>query len=174
MAKKEKTKLTALEEKIYKVIKHNTYSHLRENKWTSQRELVDAVNNDLTLEESLNYNEKDYNHCRALWTIVNNINKSGLADKIIVIKDYHYKLGNKAECEEYYAKQRRDALKKIVRSSALKRRMNKHGQGTILDKNLKPIIKDKASAMEWLETLVPDVLEMMKEEENGSKTNVQP
>ena len=173
MAKKEKTELTALEKKIYNTIKHNTYSPLRENKWTSQRELVDAVNNDLALGESLNYNEKDYNHCRALWTIVNNINQSGLIPKIIVIKDYHYKLGNKAECKAYFAKQRRDALGKLKRLSTLERRMNKNGQGTILDNNLKPIT-DESSARKWLETRVPDVLEIMKEEENGSKTNVQP
>ena len=44
--------------------------------------------------------------------------------------------------------------------------MNKNGQGTILDNNLKPIT-DESSARKWLETLVPDVLEIMKEEENG-------
>lgn len=171
MAKEIKA-LSPLEWKVYRTIKRNTYSPLRENKWTSQLELVEAVNSDLTLDEVLNYNEKDYNHCRALWTIVNRINQSGLIPKIIVIKDYHYKLGNKAECKAYFAKQRRDALGKLTRLSTLERRMNKNGQGTILDNNLKPIT-DESSARKWLETLVPDVLEIMKEEEDGKKKNVQ-
>lgn len=156
--------LTPIEWFIYRYIRNKSLSADENDKWTTQRELVDAVNCDLSLGEQLEYNEDDYNHCRKLWTIINRINQSGRIQKIIVTKNYRYKLGTKKECEDYFKKLRKDALMKLARLSTLERRANSNGQGQILSQELNPITEESA-ARGWLESLVPEAIEVLREEQ---------
>lgn len=119
--------LNDLEKKVYEVI----YDFSSRGKWASQKDIVDAVNADEKIGERLPYNDGDYNHCRRIWTIVNRINGSGAVDRIIVSRDYAYKLGTAEECRAYFKKQRNDALKKLVRLSILEDRYRRNGQGRI-------------------------------------------
>ncbi len=176
----EENKLTPLEERIVMTIARKSYSKDPFNRWTTQRELVDAVEDDLTIIDKLEWNDHDYNHCRRIWTIINNLNQSGKLEKIIVTKDYKYKLGTKKECEAYFKKLHKDAVLKLMRLSTLKRKYAQNGQETLFDLSLKKT-ENEAKVRTWLETLVPDVLEIAKEEaekaarkekKNGTKKNV--
>lgn len=157
--------LSPMEWAIYRYIRKKSYLQTDnpDDKWTTQRELVDVVNSDLTINDKLEYNEGDYNHCRRLWTIINGINQSGKVQKIIVTKNYKYKLGTKKECKEYFRKLRKDALLKLVRLSVLERRMEQNGQGQLLSQDLNPIT-DESSARGFLESLVPEVIDAFNEE----------
>ena len=164
---RQKTELSPIESKIYEYIRKKSYrlTPNEDEKWTTQLELVDLVNSDLTLGEQLEYNENDYNHCRRIWTIINSINQSGLVDKIIVTKKYRYKLGNKEECEAYFKKTKRDAILKLMRVSTLKKRFKNNGQVYLFtfDKDGNPITPEEA-AKNFTESLVPEVTEIIKEE----------
>lgn len=154
--------LSPVEWLVYRYIRKKTYQG-GEDRWTTQKELVDAINADPNIEVKLTYNEADYNHCRGLWTIINGINQSGRVPKIIVTKNYKYKLGNAAEVRDYFAKQRKDALKKLARLRTLERRASMNGQGTILDSEGK-VIDEESTARRYFESLVPEMAEAMKEE----------
>lgn len=158
----EKELLSPIEWFVYRYIRRKTYQG-GEDKWATQKELVEAINSDLSLGVTLEYNEDDYNHCRRLWTIINGINQSGRVPKIIVTKNYRYKLGNQAEVREYFKKQRKDALKKLARLRTLEKRASMNGQGVILDSTGK-VIDDESTARRYFESLVPEMAEAMKEE----------
>lgn len=159
----EETRLTPLEERIVMTIARKSYSKDPDNRWTTQRELVDAVDSDLTVEDKLEWNDHDYNHCRRIWTIINNLNQTGRLEKIIVTKDYKYKLGTKKECQAYFKKLHKDAVLKLMRLSTLKKKYAQNGQETLFDLSLKKT-ENEAKVRTWLETLVPDILEIAKEE----------
>lgn len=161
-----KKELTPIERKIYGYIWKKSYRLTLDEseKWTTQRELVDYVNSDPSIGEQLEYNPRDYNHCRRIWTIINSINQSGLRQKIIVTKKYKYKLGTKEECEKYFAKTRRDAISKLMRISTLHKRYKNNGQMYLFtfDEEGNPITPEEA-AKRFTESLVPDVTEVIKE-----------
>lgn len=168
-------KLTPLEWAVYRLIRDKSYraEEKGDGGWITQREIVEAVNSDPSLKEKLVWTEDDYNHCRKLWTIVNRLNQSGRIQKIIVVKNYRYKLGTRDECEEYFAKLRKDALAKLARVSALEWRAKKDGQGRLLTDELNPI-DGKSRARYWIEAFMPEMVEAFEKatrEEKETEVN---
>ena len=154
--------LTPLQTKVYTELLVASTAASEEDRWRTQRQLVDAVNADQEVGETLSYSEDDYNHCRKLWSVVNAINQSGCVDKIIVTKRYRYKLGTSRDCDEYFAKQRKDALKKLARITFPKRRAMADGQGILTGDDM---------VMRWLESLLPEAREAI-EEEAGKQSSI--
>lgn len=125
--------LTPLHWSVYRAIRANTLAGLDP---LTQRQLVDLVNADMESmghKERLAYNEKDYNHCRALHTICNDLNESPQVEKPISIRKYTYCLGTQEEDERYAAKLIRDGKRKLRRASIVINKIKKHGQGKLVD-----------------------------------------
>lgn len=118
-------KLTPLHWSIYNAIK--------DGGTLTQRELCSKV-------QGLTYNEKATNckndekgdHCKPLLNYVRDINKSPEVEKIIIIKDYTYKLGNEDECMLYYTTLMQRAVNMLEKANAVKRKMMANGMGKLL------------------------------------------
>lgn len=124
-------KLTSLEWAVYGAIK--------EGGMITQKELCEAVNARLG-RSALEYKDKATNckddskgdHCKKLLYIVQKINESPEVEKIIVIKNYTYFLGNEEQCKAYHDQLLRRAIAMIKKANAVLAKTKKDGQGKLV------------------------------------------
>jgi hypothetical protein len=156
---------------VYRVIEKTT---LERHRPATLREIVDAIDLDLTLPEDLKFvwNEKDRNHCRAVWTVVKHINDSDEVEKIVVIDGFTYCLGNKDQSYGYIAKLVRDARKKLARAYRMKKKADSNGRGKLLSCQGKEI--DASSEAEpFVESFV-DFVKSVPEDDGDEESEDDP
>ena len=118
--------ITEMHRKVFEAIKASTeYGYP-----ITQKDLCQAVGLDYKESPANGKNGKG-DHCRRLWTIVNDINTSLEFDEIIVVEDYTYRIGTKEEVGEYTEFLKRKLIKLAMRLQVMKRKEDRNLQGTI-------------------------------------------
>lgn len=115
------------------------YGAIKECGVLTQKELCQAVNEALGY-KALNYLDKATNckndqkgdHCKNLLYIVRKINESPEVEKIIVIKNYCYFLGNEEQCIKYHDQLMKRGLEMIKKANCVLAKMNKDRQGKLI------------------------------------------
>jgi hypothetical protein len=92
-------------------------------------------------------NPKHGDHIRELWDDVQAINSTDEVDKIIVVKDYSYKLGTPEECSSEFSKLFRKHQESLKRALAILSKMRKDGQGKLLSNAMKEIKEDSSAKL---------------------------
>lgn len=123
--------MTSLEWAIYNTIK--------EKGTLTQKGLASLVNERLGY-KALNYNDKATNckndekgdHCKQLQNLVTSINASPDIEKMIVVKNYTYKLGTEEECLEYALKLKEKAMRLLKRYGDIMIKYGKNDQGKLV------------------------------------------
>lgn len=107
-------------------------------------------------------NPKNHNDCTSVWSDVwgdNGINWSSEVDKIIVIDNFTYKLGNEKDLEMYAKDLQKKALRGLKRFWAIIKKMKNDGQLKLLSNQMNPI-DENSKARTYVETFVNEVKEM--------------
>lgn len=124
----------------------NLFKLLSENpdKWFSQKEIVDAL-------EGYAYQNRNNDKCPAIREDKIAINKSQEVDKIVVMKNYKFKIGTEKEILE----ERKRHLKRLIKQKQeiedLDYKLGRNNQGKLLS-NQGNVIDENSNAKEFHET----------------------
>ena len=133
-------KMTSREWALYNLLKQNP------DKWYSKEEIVYEINV-LMGADTFIYNVKCWDKCSKIREDMIEINASKEVDKIIVLKDNHYKIANEEEVVRYLNKKIAMARRQERQVRDLKKKILQNGQGKLLSNQEKPIdINSKARA----------------------------
>lgn len=132
--------MTTRQWKLYNLLKSEP------DKWFSQKEIADAV-------EGYEYKERENDRCPTIRDDKNEINASLEVDKIIVMKNYKFKIGTK---EEYLEERRKHVRRlkqqvKIIQDFDFK--VNRDGHGKLIS-NKGEVIDEKSKARRFFETFL--------------------
>jgi len=121
--------------------------------WSSSQKDIFLCYPDSEHEDGYHYVEspKHGDHLRELWDDVQAINSTDEVDKIIVVKDYEYKLGSSEECAAEFSKLFRKHQDSLKRALCVLSKMKKDGQGKILSNALREI-NDDSTAKRFVES----------------------
>lgn len=124
------------------------------NRWLTQEEIIESYSiaehkDGYYSNESLKAHDK----CSAIWNDINAIQFSGDTRKIIIQKDFKYKIASEEEALDYISFYEKKAKIASKRMSQLKRKFKKHNQGTLFDNRANPI-KDGSSAKTFIQAFV--------------------
>ena len=98
-------------------------------------------------------NPKHGDHCRSIISDVNAINASPEVEKIIVVKDYTYKLGNDEDCADYFKYLKGKAMRLFKRAYLILGKMSADGQGKLISDQDK-MIGDNSAARPFVEAFM--------------------
>ena len=126
-------------------------------KTTTQREIYENYPFDIQYRKDgyvWRDNPKFHDHCTAIWEDINKINASSTVHKIIIPKNFTYKVAESQQevrefIEEYYLA---PAMAKLWRYSNLLRKSRRDGQGRLP-------LKDNSKEREYFESFVKQPLE---------------
>lgn len=144
--------MTSLEWAIYNAIK--------EKGTLTQKGLASLVNERLGY-KALIYTEKATNckndekgdHCKQLQNIITSINASPEVEKMIVVKNYTYKLGTEEECLDYALKLKAKAMRLLKRYSDIMTKCGKNDQGKLVSCQGKEIT-ETSEARKFVEAFI--------------------
>ena len=140
-ASEEESKLTPKHWALWRLVEHNS---LVEHRKTSQKEICDKLG-----EYGFVYDESDktHDHCSTIWTIVKDNNESNEHQHIIISKNFEYWIGSQEENEKYLQDLWKALAPRLSRYWNYYKKLQKHNQGRLLDKNGNVIDEDsKAQA----------------------------
>lgn len=137
-----KTKLTSRQWKLYNLLKSDP------NKWFTQKEIADAI-------PDYNYTERKNDKCSSIREDKIAINASIEVEKIIVMKNYCFKIGNEKEYREERRKHisRLKNQKREIENIDYKYQHNNQGK---LISNQGAVIDEKSKARHFFETFVEE------------------
>lgn len=127
-------------------------------KITTQRDIYNNYPYDRELRpDGYRWKEKsgeNHDHCTSIWEDINKINASSLVHKIIIPKNFTYKVAESQEevkefIDEYYFA---PAMARLWRYSNLRRKARRDGQGRLP-------FKDKSKEREYFESFIKKPLE---------------
>lgn len=132
--------MTTRQWKLYNLLKSEP------DKWFSQKEIADSI-------DGYEYKERANDRCSAIREDKNEINASLEVDKIIVMKNYKFKIGTK---EEYLEERRKHVRRlkqqvKIIQDFDFK--VNRDGHGKLIS-NKGEVIDEKSKARRFFETFL--------------------
>lgn len=119
------------------------------------------------------YHERNNDCCPLIWQDVDFINGTYEVEKIIVVDRFTYRLGTKAECQDYADKLQIGALKKLKRYWAVVNKMEMDGQGKLVSAHDK-IIDEKSRARHFVESFVSKALNDTEDEPNNAPEPQEP
>jgi hypothetical protein len=142
-----------------------------EHRAASLQEIVDATQFDLCLTDDMKlwWNEKDRDHCRKMWDVVQHINNSYEVDKQVYIDHYKYGLCTKKESNEYISKLAREGGSRMRRAFQLYMKGLNDGQGKIISDQNKSIPDTKQR--DYIDGFVDWLLKDTKQEEKENAEN---
>lgn len=97
----------------------------------TQKEICEKLSQYYTYRES----PTTHDNCPVIWRDINIINKSNEFEKIIIIDNNTYRIGTKEECLKYADKMMIKAVKALSRYWSLVHKINRDGQGDLLEKD---------------------------------------
>ena len=105
-----------------------------EGKVTTQEEIVSNYPK-ATYSDGYNYsgNPKVHDKCFRIWSDVTAINCDWGADKVIIIDNFTYHIGNVEETLAYRKTLKDKAMKALVKVSCITKKIKKNGQGIMAD-----------------------------------------
>ena len=125
---------------LYKYLKANT------DRWVSQKEIVDNV-------EGYTYHERANDRCPAIRDDKIAINESLETDKLVVMKNYMFKLATREEYLEERAKHIRKLKNQVKQIQDLDYKADRNNFGKLLS-NRGDIIDEKSKAKRFFDSFV--------------------
>lgn len=135
-------KLTSRQWELYNLLKTDP------NKWWTQKEIVDAI-------PSYKYIERNNDKCSSIREDKIAINASLEVDKIIVMKNYCFKIGNE---KEYHEERKKHIVRLKNQKSEIENidfKYKHHNQGKLLS-NQGVVIDEKSKARHFFETFIEE------------------
>ena len=132
--------MTTRQWKLYNLLKTEP------DKWFSQKEIADAV-------EGYEYKERANDRCPTIRDDKNEINASLEVDKIIVMKNYKFKIGTKEEYLEERKKHVRRLKQQVKIIQDFDFKVNRDGHGKLIS-NKGEVIDEKSKARRFFETFL--------------------
>ena len=109
------------------------YNAVKEGGKLTQRELCSLVQGLTFVEKATNCkNDAKGDHCKPLLRYIKEINESPEVEKIVVIENYTYRLGNEEDCIKYYQNLMLRAVTMLNKAQAVKRKMLANGYGKLI------------------------------------------
>ena len=132
--------MTTRQWKLYNLLKTEP------DKWFSQKEIADAI-------EGYEYKERENDRCPTIRDDKNEINASLEVDKIIVMKNYKFKIGTKEEYLEERKKHVRRLKQQVKIIQDFDFKVNRDGHGKLIS-NKGEVIDEKSKARRFFETFL--------------------
>ena len=132
---------------------------------TTQKDIVENYSKE-NYEDGYEWNDKKniHDHCSAIWKDIEEINFNTNIDKIIIADNFTYKLAEtKEEATRFAKKYLSDAVRKLKRHWNIVKKIEKNGQGKLLDEK-NNILTDIIAFKEYYEVFIHKELE---EERDG-------
>ena len=141
------SELTPRQRALYRLIKENTL----QGRKTTQREICDKI-------EGYSYidSKNSHDHCPQIWVDVegeDGLNFSPSIQKIIIMRDFEYWIGNEEEVEDYLTFKWKAIAPRLVRYWMLKSKVANDGQGQLFDCDGK-LILDGSRARGYVEAFL--------------------
>ena len=132
----QESKLSPKHWALWRLIEHNS---LYEHRKTTQKEICEVLGHYGFVYDD---NELVHDHCSAIWTIVKDNNESDEHQHIIISKNFEYWIGNEEETNKYLKDLWKALEPRLTRYYRYYKKLKKHNQGRLLDKNGNVIDED--------------------------------
>jgi len=152
----QESSLTPRQWDLYRLVKFNSLVLHRK---TTQREIYEKVRG-----YEWNDDEKAHDHCVAIWKDVKDNNMSFEHDHIIITKNFEYWIGSEEENEKFIRGLWDDLSPRLTRYWTYLKKINKHAQGKLIDKNMN-VIDEESKAKRFFDCFNDYNVEMQKEGE---------